>query len=207
MIWQADLVVLVADSNMQAAVRGLLSRPESLGIRSVQFNIFVHVERDPGCFHRGHDFLRSMANRYEHGLILFDRMGSGQENQGREELEKSVNGRLSIYGWNERAATIVLDPELEVWVWTESPEVGRCLGWKGQPDMRSLLSSKGMWQEGHAKPDNPKKAIEFVLRYTNKPRSSSIYESLAQNVSFQKCTDPAFIKFKEVLRNWFPKSA
>ena len=204
MIWQADLAVLVADSNMQAAVRGLLSRPESLGIRSVQSSIFVHVERDPGCFHRGHDFLRSMANRYAHGLILFDRLGSGQENQGREDLEKSVNGRLSISGWNERASTIVLDPELEVWVWSESPEVGRCLGWKGQPDIRSWLSNQGMWPMGNPKPENPKKAIELVLRYVNKSRSSSIYENLAQNVSFQKCTDPAFIKFKEVLQNWFP---
>jgi hypothetical protein len=101
----------------------------------------------------------------------------------------------------------VLDPELEVWVWAESPEVGRCLGWKGPLDIQSWLSDHGMWPKGNPKPENPKKAVELVLRYINKPRSSSIYQTLAENVSFQKCVDAAFRKFKEVMQNWFPRGA
>ena len=204
--WDADLVVLVADGNMYSAMQGLLSRPESLGIRSVRFNIFVHVERDPGCFLRGHDFLRPMANRYAHGLLLFDRMGSGQEVQEKEALERTVNDRLANTGWGDRAAAIVLDPELEVWVWSDSPEVDRCLGWKGQPhDLRGWLGNQGLWPHGSSKPGNPKRAVELALRQMNKPRSSSIYIQLAKSVSLQKCTDPAFNSFKEIMKKWFEK--
>lgn len=42
-----DLVVLVPDKNMEASLRGLLSRCAALGLRDVTFDLFVHPERDP----------------------------------------------------------------------------------------------------------------------------------------------------------------
>lgn len=44
-----DLVCLVADNSMQAAVSELLDRPHALGIRSITKEIPVHQERDSGC--------------------------------------------------------------------------------------------------------------------------------------------------------------
>ena len=54
-----DLVILAADKDLEFALRGMLSRPEALGIRPVEANtdIFVEPEHDPACALRGVDFL------------------------------------------------------------------------------------------------------------------------------------------------------
>ncbi|MCK4659830.1 MAG: hypothetical protein KAV82_09950 [Phycisphaerae bacterium] len=205
--WELDLVLLVPDKNMEATVRGLLSRRQALALRQFRFEVYVHVERDPGCFHRGHDFLRPMAGRCAHGLILFDRVGSGQEQETRESLEKLVTMRLASSGWGDRGRTIVLDPELEVWVWSDSPHVDRCLGWEGRcPNLRTWLRTEEMWLKGRSKPEDPKAAVERVLRRVRKPRSSALYEGLAKSVSLKGCTDPAFLKFRQLLAEWFPEA-
>ena len=202
--WESDLVVLVADKNMEAGVQGLLSRREALGLRKIRYEVYVHVRRDPGCFLGGHDFLRPMAGRTAHALILFDRDGSGREQTTRESLEQLVTRRLASSGWDDRAAAIVIDPELEVWVWSDSPHVGRVFGWgEVRPDLQTWLREKGMWVEGESKPEDPKAAVERVLRHVRKPRSSAMYGQLARKVSFQRCTDPSFLRFREVLAGWF----
>ncbi len=205
--WESDLAVLVPDKNMEAAVRGLLSRRRSLGLRPLRFEMYVHVERDPGCFLRGNDFLRPMAGRFAHGLILLDRVGSGQENKTRQSLEDLVTTRLASSGWGDRAKAIVLDPELEVWVWSDSPHVDRLLGWEGRrPDLRTWLRNERMWLAGESKPSDPKAAVQRVLRRVRKPRSSAVYEGLARSVSLRNCTDPAFVRFRQLLAEWFPEA-
>jgi len=47
-----DLIALVADADMEAAVRALLSRPSALGIRSITFDVKRHIQRDAGCLRR-----------------------------------------------------------------------------------------------------------------------------------------------------------
>ncbi|HIE01121.1 MAG TPA: hypothetical protein EYP59_12680 [Thiotrichaceae bacterium] len=109
-----DLVILVADKNMEYAVKGLLSRPEALSIREISFDIFIHPYHDPGCLNEGHYFLQSALNQYRHALILFDREGCGREGLTRQELE--------------------------IWVWSDSPHVAEILGWKNkQPDLKTWL--------------------------------------------------------------------
>ncbi len=44
-----------------------------------------------------------------------------------------------------------------------------------------------------------------MLRTARKPRSSSIYLELARSVGTERCTDPAFLKLKRCLREWFPR--
>lgn len=201
-----DLAVLVPDKNMEAIIHGLLSRPDALQILPVRHDVFTHYERDPGCFHRGHDFLRPMTSRYQHGLLVFDRVGSGQEHRSREELENIVGRRLSTSGWNDRASVVVLDPELEVWVWSDSPEVAKSLGWEGrEPNLRSWLMDCSLWPSNASKPPDPKTAVERTLRHVKTPRTSAIYRRLARTVSFERCTDPAFLKLKNLLKAWFPK--
>ena len=200
-----DLIILVADTQMEFTLRGILSRYQRLGIRQVEFEILVHSERDPGCYLRGHDLLRLYYGKHRHALLLFDREGCGQERKSREELEQEVEERLRKSGWtDEAAAAIVLDPELESWVWSDSPEVANVLGWgKGLDDLISWLQQKDFWNEGDLKPQRPKEAVEAVLRETQTPRSSSLYHQLAQNVSLRRCTDPSFLKLKSTLQTWF----
>ena len=203
--WESDLVVLVSDKNMEWTVQGLLSRPSALGICSITSAIYVHPERDPGCLRNGHTFLRSMSFHFAHAIVMFDHLGGGREQQTRELLEREVTEQLASAGWGDRAVAVVPSPELEVWIWSDSPEVDRCLGWlHKQPDLRTWLREQGMWTSEADKPADPKAATELSLRRVKKPRSSSLYKQIAESVSFQRCTDPAFRRFLRTLQSWFP---
>ena len=169
---QRDLVVLFADKQMEFSVRGLLERRRALRIRPISFEIFVHPAKDPGCRGKSHDFLRPFHRQYRYALVMFDREGCGNESQTREELEAEIEQRLSQSGWENRAASIVLDPELEIWVWSDSSEVDRALDWTGrQPNLSSWLQSEGFVTEKEAKPVRPKEAMQQALKISRRPRS------------------------------------
>lgn len=204
---QRDLVLLVADKQMEFSVRGLLDRQRALRIRPISLEIFVHPAKDPGCRRKSHDFLRPFHRQYRHALVMFDREGCGSESQTREELEAEIEQNLAQSGWENRAASVVLDPELEIWVWSDSPEVDRALGWSGrQPNLSGWLQSAGFVTAEGAKPERPKEAMQQALKISRRPRSASIYRDLASKVSVDRCTDAAFIKFKETLQRWFGES-
>lgn len=200
-----DLMILVPDKNMEAAVRGILTRYQSLGIRQLDHRILVHPARDSGCLVQGCELLRSFARSHRHALILFDREGCGRESESREALEAVVETQLRASGWDDRGRAIVIDPELEIWVWSDSPHLPVALGWKEDlAALRRWLIDHRHWPEGSAKPSDPKGAMEKVLRLSKRPRSSSIYADLARKVSLQRCRDAAFLKLRETLVAWFP---
>ncbi|MBI5427429.1 MAG: hypothetical protein HZA02_04025 [Nitrospinae bacterium] len=199
-----DLIVLVADKHMEFTLRGLLSRRQSFEIREIDFDISTHLERDPGCYKKSEFFLRSFIKQYSFSMVLFDRKGCGEENSDRTILENTVEGNLSRSGWENRCAAIALDPELEAWVWSDSPKVDDILGWKDRnPDLRSWLRRKYSLSEDNFKPPFPKEALKEAIRMVNKQHSSALFRDLAESVSFKNCHDPSFVKFKASLKKWF----
>ncbi len=200
-----DLIVLVPDRNMKAAVSGILNRPRALGIRQVTFQVLIHPQKDPGVLRHAHNFLSPFAGKYERAIVVFDREGCGRELEGPEAIEANVQERLARSGWADRAKAIVIDPELERWVWSDSPEVDNVLGWAGRaPALRPWLTEKGFLEQREMKPGRPKEAMEAALRLVRRPRSSAIYQALAESVSFRRCTDCAFKKLTATLQQWFP---
>jgi len=203
---KSDLIVLAADRNIESAISGLLSRQESLGIRQIDYKIFSHTHHDPGCLRESHSFLRNFVDAYSYAMVIFDRVGCGNEIRTREELEADVEHNLNTVGWNGRSIALVLDPELEIWVWKDSPHVASALGW---PDniqfLRSWLIDSGYLTEGDIVPRRPKEAMEAVLRINHKPRSSAIYKQLAETVGLNRCKNPTFIKFRQTIGLWFPR--
>lgn len=136
---------------------------------------------------------------------MFDHEGCGREQKTRESLENEVASSLSKSGWGNRASVIIIEPELENWVFSDSPEVDAVFGWKDKnPTLRSWLKEKGFLSEGQIKPSRPKEAVEAVLRHVRLPRSSSIYARLAERVGLRRCSDQAFLKLKRCLQLWFP---
>lgn len=151
-----DLIVLTANLDMENAIKGLLSRHQSLAIRRITTRILRHPERDPGCAVRGVDFLTRYADQYHHGLLIFDHEGSGREGTDRQELQGMLNTNLAHSSWNHRARAIVVDPELETWVWSDSPEVDLVLGWRNQPiPLRVWLSNENWVRDDSVKPMRP----------------------------------------------------
>lgn len=198
-----DLIVLVADKNMQAGVSSMLQRHAALGIRAVTADILRHPEKDCGCRTGGIEFLSAFVNQYDHALLMFDYEGCGVEKRNVQELEEEIETSLREK-WGDKGVVVVIAPELDIWVWSDSPHVERVLGWTGRtPKLRSWLVAQGFKSPSQEKPTRPKEALEGALRVARKPRSSSIYQSLAKKVSLARCNDRAFIKLKTTLQQWF----
>jgi hypothetical protein len=179
-----DLVALVADGTMRRAMEGLLLRHGSLGIRPLEARVFTgNPPYDSEAFLRCQDYLRPFLSLARYALVSFDREGCGST-ASRAEIETEVERRLAQNGWEKRAVVVVIDPELEAWVWSDSPEVDVALGWSERGvGLRAWLAEGGFWQSGHDKPARPKEALEATLRNSNKRRSSSLYVKLATKVS------------------------
>ncbi len=201
-----DLVVLVADKDMEQALTGLLPRHQSLEIRPLTYDIFSHPQHDPACVRHGVAYLSNFATQYDHGLLLFDHEGCGRERIAPETLQQDLNSQFDRTSWGERAKAIVIAPELETWVWNESPNVDLVAGWRGRsPRLREWLVAKGLLRESDPKPHDPKEAFHAALRRTGMARSASLYRQLAEKVSLQTCEDRSFQDLKRTLQAWFPR--
>jgi hypothetical protein len=199
-----DLVLLAADKNIEAGIDAILRRYHSLGCRNINFKSFVHPHRDPGCYGRAAQFLQGFTTQFAHALVVFDLEGSGSS-LSRTATEAEVESRLLAAGWNDdRAACVVVEPEIENWVWSDSPRVPELLGWDDNDDLRTALETAGRWPLSDAKPPRPKETLEFVLRILRRPRSSAIYAALGTAVGLNRCSDPAFAKLRGVTARWFP---
>ncbi len=204
-----NLIVLAADKNIEYALKGLFSRPEALGIRRIETEIFIHPRRDPGCVQDGVAFLSNFSEQYDYGLLMFDYAGSGKERkQQPKELQELLNHELDGSGWHGRAKTIVLLPEIEAWIWSDSPHVPDVAGWKRrQPSLRQWLIEQGWLEKDAVKPNQPKEAFLATLREARTQRSASLYQQIAEKVSLRRCKDHSFQEFRDILRAWFPQES
>lgn len=134
---------------------------------------------------------------------MFDRDGSGDPSP-RETIQTSVEAELSSNGWPHRSKAIVIDPELEAWIWGSSPHVARLLGWQTNEVLRSWLRERGLWPESEAKPPDPKTAVHRALRIQNQHPSASLFGDVAHRAGLSRCQDPAFRELRSTLQEWFP---
>lgn len=199
-----DLIVLTADKTMEVAIQSILERCQSLDIHKISTYVIRHPQHDPGCARDGVAFLSRYADQYRYGLLVFDHKGSGREETDRSSLQQSLNGEFGQSPWKGRARAVVISPELETWIWSDSPHVDATIRWSNQPvPLRKWLLSKGWLQRGTVKPGKPKEAFEAALRQARTPKSASLYRQIAENVSLARCEDPAFLDLKATLQEWF----
>jgi hypothetical protein len=200
-----DLVVLVPGRDEWETVNTLLySRSESLGLRRLTYKIVIHPRRDPGCFNEAPALLEVFRFQASRCLVLLDHEGSGQDDRPKQEVEADLLTRLSAAGWQERAGVVVIAPELEIWIWSDSPHVETELGWK-RGNLRGWLRDQGWWPEGQAKPNRPKEAMDRTLKEIQIRRSPAIYGKIASKVGLKSCQDESFRAFRELLVSWFPR--
>lgn len=200
-----DLVVVVPDSNTEQTLYGLLERHKALQIRRIEYRILVHPERDPGVLQRGASLLAEIdaLNAFRYALLIFDREGCGREMLTSSELEQQVQQQLDASGWQGRSAVVVIDPELESWVFATSPHVVDVFAGGDAEVFQGVVESFPKTPLG--KPQKPKEAVEKLLRQKAIVRSSALYKELASRVSLKGCIDPAFQRLCAILRSWFPQ--
>lgn len=207
-----DALFLVADKNMEAMIKGFFSRPgfhRALGCGPFVFDARQDLRvatglNDPGLYTRANELLQPYAQTHAHAVVMLDVDWDGSP--GLESIQYRMDGHLTQAGWPPHAGcAVVIHPELENWVWQDSPHVSSALGIEhAYPELRSLLEAQGFWASGAAKPHRPKEAVEWVLRHSKTSRSSAIYQQLAAQVSVRRCSDPAFLTLYGALKRWFP---
>lgn len=197
-----DLVILVADKPMQFSLRGALDRPKSLGIRPIRADYVVHANRDGGVRKTGPDLLALKHSAAKHALMILDYEGCGA-NQPAAELEAELDQRLS-QRWGVKAKAVVIEPELDVWMWGSDNALRSVLDWDKPASIREWLRNAD-WRFAHDdKPERPKEALEKVLRELRQPQSAALYEAIAKQISLARCQDKAFLRLKHQLQEWFP---
>jgi len=199
-----DLFVLTADEDMRTTVDRLLKRPRSLGIRQVHYATARHRRRDPGCRTDASRRLRPHLKEYRYAMVVFDRDGCGRDDAPREDIQLEVERDLSRNGWETRSKVIVIEPELENWVWSGSIHVPRILGWNSYDELKGWLNEQGRWPDETAKPPYPKEAMYAALAKKGRRVSAAYFNRLADKVSMRGCECPAFGELTDTLQTWFP---
>jgi len=190
---------------MDFALKGALDRPKALEIRPVQYEIRAHPGRDGGIRKSGPEILALERRRFSHALLILDFEGSGTDLANGKDLEARLDERLSRV-WNAQAKAIVIEPELDVWVWGSDNAIGDVIRWPSGKTIREWLLEQGFQFTSNGKPERPKEALESLLREQKVPRSSALYQDIARKISLRKCKDEAFQRLRRQLVAWFSPS-
>lgn len=202
-----ELIILVADGTMAAVFQAFFERQfhHSLGCAQFDFDPGADIFHDPlntdgGVHKRCHEILRAYLKTHRRALVVLDRQ-FGAERQA-SEIRFEIENKLNSNGWLDRAAAIVIDPELEVLLWQDNPNVERLLRHTG-PSLRQLLASDGRWPLGSAKPPSPKELIRSIIRSNHAGAPIVVYSQIVRSVTTAGCVDPAYQALREVMRTWF----
>jgi hypothetical protein len=177
-----DLFVLAADADMKAVFEALLARPNALSIRPISSKVDRHPYRDSGVFTDGPELVRMIPKGDYHRFILaFDHHGSGC-NRPPEECATTVQERLDSFTFKDRSMVVVIDPELEEWLWHDPSVIADNI-------------------EAHTTVGPKERLRQFFKR---KPRPQD-FEQIASRADLRTWNSShSFRILKETLQNWFP---
>jgi hypothetical protein len=204
-----DLLIFVADADAQAFMRGILSRPQALAVRTITFDIERHPLHDSGILQNGAELARMKKGYYRKALLMWDHHGSGCEHKhAAEEVQATIQAKLDSFTWEGNSAVTVLVPELEQWLWfCESALAAHC---------GITANQLAQWVDEHAeklgktsdalKAEEPKELFGHVMR---KQLKHSVFPHDFEKIG-QRASIPGLMKCKsfqsvaETLRAWFP---
>ncbi|MFV8752117.1 methylation-associated defense system protein MAD4 [Nannocystaceae bacterium ST9] len=205
-----DPLFFVADADMREAISGFLGRASVdrvIGCRRFDFDarrdIKVANEHDPGLYTRANELLRPFAGTYRHVVLVIDEDWGGSP--GAERIRERLDEHLTEIGWPPpEGLGLVVQPEVDIWLWSDSPHSATAMGWRSWDELRPALTTEGWLNEGQVKPEQPKEAAEWALRKRQIRRSPALYRKIAEAVSIRRCEDRAVECLLETLRRWFP---
>jgi len=198
-----DLFILCADSDMKSVLESLIKRlTERQKIREISYEIIRAYGRDSGVYKKAHELVRGKDSEYEKCLVLFDYKGSGARKPVADTEDEVKNNiiRNSNYSQDD-VEVIVIDPELEIWIWKGWIHFHRL---SERTERRKIIE----WLREHEvpnsyKPDEPKDLFEKFCRHFRVKKSSANYRRISEKTSLRGCTDRAFNKFMNALTRWF----
>lgn len=199
-----DLLVVLEGPRDREVIRAVLGRPAALGIRQITFQC---VQRSSAVCAQGPDIARQQRNRFRYVICLWDHQGSGQGKtpaRAQGEVQAQLN-RNTLKGCSK---ALVIDPELEIWLWQDQAAIVNVLG----VGMNQLWQSLNAWQQAQFPTQTvralirqfPKEALEEVIRQAGEKPSAALYGRIAAKANLQLWGSvPSFKLFRRTLRRWF----
>jgi hypothetical protein len=210
-----DCFFLVADKTMEQIIAGVAARDRfylSLGCCPFDLDperdVKVAVgKNDPGLYLCAAELLSPWLGEYKHAIVMLDAEWDGAPSAIDQKCE--IERRLHQAGWSEDCvAAIVVEPEIDEWLWTGTIHTARALNWQSYEELETFLRSRGFLREGEQKPSRPKEAAQIAIREKRKPFSSAIHRYVAEKVSISRyCVEPGLCRLVETMRRWFPEEA
>jgi hypothetical protein len=206
-----DCVFWVADKSMGETFFGFLSREDrcaQLGCGPFEFDrnedLFVATgQNDPGIFKRADELLRPFQNTHRKAVVVLD--CDWDTSPGQIEIRDAITQQLKASGWDaQRFIVIAIDPELEQWIWQDSPVLESALRHHGPQSLRATLSGRNLWPDAQVKPPKPKEVFIQIQHENGVKKSSSVFRRIASEVPIAACTDTEFQCLVNTLRAWFP---
>jgi hypothetical protein len=124
---------------------------------------------------------------------------------GTQIITEQLSSRILLTGWlKENFQVIVIDPELENWIWQRNENLAQFLRFENKNKLAEDPDVQRNWPQEKPKPEYPKELLETVLRKHNIRRSSALYRQITSKVSIKGCQDSAFLLLRDTLQRWFP---
>ena len=199
---------------MAQVLKSFLSRgylEDRLSCRTFDFDfqqdIVVDVRNgntDGGIHRRAHELLRPYIRSHQNAVVMLDKKFGGQLPAA--VVRGEILGNLLHNGWSaECAEVVVIDPELEVWLWQRgNPHIGMAFRYNSPISLEEFLATEGLWSSAAVKPTKPKEAASLLLRQYRAGSPMVVYSRIVEHISVRGCQDPAFGHLVSALRRWFP---
>jgi hypothetical protein len=214
-----DVIFHVADKNMEEGLRAFFLRNNwhhALGCSRFEIDpesnmdlYRVAGDTDGGVWKHAHKNLQNFKDKYRYAVIMLDE--DFDPHPGAAVLRDDISNGMIASGWEEgRFAVIVIQPELEAWLWAPNANVARAFGHTTFTEFRALLEAEGLWNMGDPKPQNLKGARDRAAKLGGKKTGSPLFRSVFAHVSrraLDDCQEPGLLALRMALIGWFPAEA
>jgi hypothetical protein len=159
---------------------------------------------DGGIHRRAHALLRPYLPSHQNAVVMLDQHFGGRLPAA--VVRGEILNNLLRNGWStECVEVVVIDPELEVWLWQRgNPHIARAFRYNESVSLEVFLEAAGFWPATALKPARPKDAARLLIRQCNAGVPMVVYSRIVENISVRGCQDPAFNLLASALRRWFP---
>lgn len=211
-----DVIFHLADGHMEKGLRAFFGRSDwhhALGCARFEIDpqsetdlYRVPGHTDGGIWKHAHENLQVFKDRYHHAVVLLD--ADFDPHPGVEVLVKDISNGMIKSGWEEnRFSVIVIEPELESWLWAPNKNIAQAFGHSDFNELRKLLETEQLWNPGEPKPHDLKGARDLAAKLGGKKTGGPIFKNAFEAISrraLDRCIEPGFIKLRAAMSEWFP---
>lgn len=213
-----DVIFHLADQHMEAGFRAFFARENWHHVlHCSRFNLDPDSERDiyrrggytdGGLWRHAHSNLAPFLGEYRHAVIVLD--ADFEPHPGVETLREDITNNMRAAGWDEDSfCVVVIDKELEAWLWAPNLNVAQAFGHDDFDKMRDALAAKNLWNAGAAKPNDLKAARNLASKLGGRKTGGPIFRSVFGSISSRacdRCQEAGFNTLRTALQTWFPQN-